>query len=192
LDVHRDFCEVAIFEEGELRSAGRIKTSPEKLELFAGSLGPDDRVALEVTSGAWEVARIIEPHVRRVVVVSPHDTGIRQARAKTDRLDARALAKLLASGALDGVWVPDEQTRITRRRLARRTQLVRARSRAKNETHACLARRLIAAPEVSDLFGLVGRRWLADLELPREERETVGSCMRQIEFLDAEIAEVGG
>ncbi len=117
LDVHRDFCEVAIFEDGELRSAGRIETSPEKLELFAASLGPEDRVALEVTSGAWELARIIEPHVRRVVVVSPHDTGIRQARAKTDRLDARALAKLLASGALDAVWVPDEQTRITRRRL---------------------------------------------------------------------------
>ncbi|MCA1679838.1 MAG: IS110 family transposase [Actinobacteria bacterium] len=190
LDVHRDFCEVAIEEDGELRSAGRIETSPEKLELFAGSLGPDDRVALEVTSGAWEVARILEPHVRRVVVVSPHDTGIRQARAKTDRLDARALARLLASGALDGVWVPDEQTRITRRRLARRTQLVRARSRAKNETHACLARRLIAAPEVSDLFGLVGRQWLAELELPREERETVDSCMRQIEFLDREVEEV--
>jgi transposase len=53
-----------------------------------------------------------------------------------------------------------------------------------------LARRLIAAPEVSDLFGLVGRRWLADLELPREERETVDSCMRQIEFLDKEVEEV--
>ncbi len=190
LDVHRDFCEVAIFEEGELRSAGRIETSPQKLELFAASLGPSDRVALEVTSGAWEVARILEPHVRRVVVVSPHDTGIRQARAKTDRLDARALAKLLASGALDAVWVPDEQTRITRRRLARRSQLVRARSRAKNEIHACLIRRLIAAPEVSDLFGLVGRRWLKELELPREERETVDSCMRQIEFLDREVEEV--
>ncbi len=146
LDVHRDFCEVAIEEDGELRSAGRIETSPEKLELFASSLGPDDRVALEVTSGAWEVARICEPHVRRVVVVSPHDTGIRQARAKTDRLDARALAWLLASGALDAVWVPDEQTQVTRRRLARRTQLVRARSRAKNEIHACLMRRLVAGP----------------------------------------------
>ncbi|MCA1699006.1 MAG: IS110 family transposase, partial [Actinobacteria bacterium] len=69
----------------ELRSAGRIETSPEKLELFASSLEPADGVALEVTGGAWEVARIIECHVRRVVVVSPHDTGIRQARAKTDR-----------------------------------------------------------------------------------------------------------
>ena len=58
LDVHLDFCEVAIVEDGEVRSAGRVETKPERLELFAGSLCPDDRVALEVTGNAWEIARI--------------------------------------------------------------------------------------------------------------------------------------
>src|SRR5215218_634260 len=38
LDVHRDFCEVAIVAEGVLRSAGRIETKPGVLELFARSL----------------------------------------------------------------------------------------------------------------------------------------------------------
>ena len=65
-----------------------------------------------------------------------------------------------------------------RRRIGRRSRLVRARSRAKNEIHACLTRRLIARPKLSDLFGRAGRRWLAELELPAEERETVDSCMR--------------
>jgi hypothetical protein len=45
LDVHRDFCEVAIGEAGRVRSAGRIETSPDALELFARSLGREDRVA---------------------------------------------------------------------------------------------------------------------------------------------------
>ena len=133
LDVHRDFCEVAIVAEGRVRSVGRIQTRPEALEQ---SLDARDWVALEVTGNAWAIARILEPHVARVVVVSPSDTGIRQARAKTDRLDARTLAKLLWAGELDGVWAPDERVRAMRRRLARRTQLVRARSRAKNEIHA--------------------------------------------------------
>jgi transposase len=190
LDVHRDFCEVAIFESGVLRSAGRIATTPEQLELFAGSLGGDDRVALEVTGSAWEIARILEPHVARVVVVSPADTGIRQARAKTDRLDARTLARLLAAGELDAVWSPDEWTRVLRRRLARREQLVRARSRAKNEIQAVLVRRLVGRAPVSDLFGVKGREWLRGLELPVEEAETVAACMRHVEFLDAEIAAV--
>src|SRR5271156_1875852 len=81
LDVHRDFCEVAIAQDGEVRSAGRVDTTPEQLELFGSSLDPRDRVALEVSGSAWEVARILERHVARVIVVSPADTGIRQAGA---------------------------------------------------------------------------------------------------------------
>jgi transposase len=188
LDVHRDFCEVAIAEAGEVRSAGRIATRPDVLETFAQSLATDDQVVLEVTGNAWEIARIIEPHVKRVIVVSPSDTGIRQARAKTDRSDARTLAKLLAAGSLDSVWMPDERTRVMRRRLSRRSQLVGARTRAKNEVHAILMRRLKGRPEASDLFGKKGRQWLAELELPIEERETLDSGLRQIDFLDGEVA----
>ena len=190
LDIHREFCEVAIMEAGELRSVGRVKTTPEDLELFAGSLGPDDWVAFEVSGNAAEIARILEGHVARVVVVSPSDTGIRQARAKTDRLDARTLARLLAAGSLEAVWMADERTRVMRRRLARRAQLVGARSRCKNEIHAVLIRRLITAPKVSDLFGQAGRVWLRELVLPLEERESLDASMRQIEFLEGEIGDV--
>jgi len=190
LDVHLEFCEVAIAEDRTVRSAGRVETKPDALELFAQSLGPDDRVALEVTGNAWEIARIVEPHVARVVVVSPADTGIRQARAKTDRLDARTLARLLWSGELDAVWMPDRVTWVMRRRLSRRGQLVWTRSRAKNEIHAVLMRCLVGRPPFADLFGVKGRRWLAELELPVEERETVDAGMRQVEFLDTEIAAV--
>jgi transposase len=190
LDVHLEFCEVAIAEQGEVRSAGRIETKPEEIELFARSLGADDRIALEVTGNAWEIKRLVEPHVGEVVVVSPNDTGIRSARAKTDRLDARTLAKLLAAGELDSVWVPNRETQVMRRRLQRRSQLVRARTRAKNEIHAALMRCLVGRPPFSDLFGVRGRRWLTELALPTEEREAVNSAMRQVEFLDSEIAAV--
>jgi transposase len=190
LDVHLDFCEVAIVEDGEVRSAGRIETKPEQIELFAQSLGPDDRVALEVTGNAWEIARLIEPHVAQVLVVSPSDTGIRQARAKTDRLDAKTLARLLAAGSLDAVWMPDRWTWVMRRRLSRRSQLVWARSRAKNQIHAVLMRQLVGRPPFSDLFGVKGRLWLRELQLPAEESETVSAAMRQIEFFDSEISEI--
>ena len=169
---------------------GKIRTDPDELELFACSLAPTDRVGLEVTGNAAEIARIIRPHVAQVIVVSPHDTGISRARAKTDRLDARTLARLLAAGELDAVWVPDEWTRAMRRRLARRSQLVRARTRAKNEIHAVVIRRLKGRPPVSDVFGVTGRRWLADLVLPDDERETIAGCLRHVDFLDGEVAAV--
>jgi transposase len=173
LDVHRDFCQVAIIDPAGGRARGRVPSTREALQLFAQSLAPGDRVALEVTGNAWEIARILEAHVARVVVVSPSDTGIRQARAKTDRLDALALDKLLAAGSLDAVWMPDEPVRVMRRRLAGRSQLVSARSLVKNEVHAVLVRCLKGRLPAGDLFGRKGRAWLRDLELPAEERETV-------------------
>src|SRR5437868_10700757 len=100
LDVHRDFCEVAICEDGQVRSAGRVPSTPDGIAGLAQSLLSTDRVALEVTGSCWEVARILDPHVDRVVVVSPDDTGIASARAKTDKLDARALGSLLWKGEL--------------------------------------------------------------------------------------------
>jgi transposase len=190
LDVHLEFCEVAVCEGGQVRSAGRVQARPEAFEALAASLLPSDRVALEVTGSAWEIVRILEPHVAKVIVVSPGDTGISQARAKTDRLDARTLARLLWVGDLDGVWTPDGRTRGLRRRLSRRAPLVRSRSRCKNEVHAVLMRRMKGRCPFSDMFGKAGRQWLRSLELPVEECETVESTMRQIEFLDAEIAEV--
>ena len=190
LDVHRDFCVVAICEEGVVRSAGRVPSTPEGLRALAASLLASDRVALEVTGSCWEVARVLGPYVDRVIVVSPDDTGISSARAKTDKLDARTLAGLLWKGELDAVWMPDERCQVLRRRLARREQLIRGRTRAKNEIQAVLARRLQPKPGFADLFGVTGRRWLADLELPVEERESVDAGLRQIAFLDAEIAAV--
>jgi transposase len=190
LDVHREFCEVAICQDGVVSSAGRVPATPEGVGLLAESLVPSDRVALEVTGSCWEVARLLEPHVGRVVVVSPDDTGITSARAKTDKLDARTLASLLWKGELEAVWMPDERCRILRRRLARREQLVRSRTRSKNEIHASLQRRLVSKPPCSDLFGVKGREWLAAVELAPEERESVDAAMRHIAFLDSEIAAV--
>jgi transposase len=83
-----------------------------------------------------------------------------------------------------------KRTRVLRRRLARREQLVRARMRCKNEVHAVLMRRLVGRCPFSDLFGQAGRGWLRTLELPVEECETIAAAMRQIEFLDTEITEV--
>jgi transposase len=146
-------------------------------------------VALEATGNALGIARIIEPHVGRVVLANPKAVkGITRAGAKTDKIDARTLAKLLAGGFLPAVWLPDEQTRILRRRISARAQLVRQRTRAKNQVHATLIRNLKGKPPVSDLFGARGRRWLAAQVLPPDERETVAACLRQIEFLDGEIA----
>jgi transposase len=188
LDVHRDFCEVAIAENGEVRSAGRIETRVQALELFAGSLVVGDVVALEATSGTDRIVSVLQEHGIEVVVANTRKLkSITEAKAKTDRLDARTLAKLLVSGLLDEVWTPDERTRALRRLTNRRERIVRARTRAKNEAHGVLARNLCERPPVTDAFGKAGREWLAGLELPVDERLTLDGCLRQVGFLEVEV-----
>jgi hypothetical protein len=112
MDVHRDFCEVAIADGGRASSAGRVVTDPEQLELFAQSLGSDDRVVLAAAGNALAIAL------------------------------------------------------------------------------AALPRNLKRRPPVSDLFGVRGRGWLAEQELPIDERLTVDGCLRQLDFLGEELGQV--
>src|SRR5215207_5590233 len=148
LDCHLEFIEVAILDAaGAPVSTGRIESSEEAIRLFAESLAADDRVALESSANAAAIAALIRPHVGQVLIANSRRLAqISQARAKTDRLDARTLAKLLRAGALEEVWMPDERTRARRRLCSRRATLIRARTRAKNEAHAVLARNLKGRP----------------------------------------------
>jgi transposase len=198
LDVHREFAEIAIWQGGTVRSAGRIATTPEALRLFAESLCEQDEVALEATCNTHAIARLLEGHVRRVVVSNPQKTrAIAEAKVKTDKVDARVLAGLLAADYLPGVWLADDETQALRRQVARRAHIVRQRTRLKNRVQAILHRNLAPRCPAADLFGLKGRRWLADQALPNDERQAVEALLRQLDFhgeelklVDAELARV--
>ena len=98
LDVHRDFCVVAICEDGRVRRRGGCRARRRASAALAESLLGTDRVALEVTGSCWEVARILEPHVNRVIVVSPDDTG-HQQRPGEDRQARRSdVGELVVEG----------------------------------------------------------------------------------------------
>jgi hypothetical protein len=93
LDVHLDFCEIAICDAGRVRSGCRVPTSAQGLAILANSLAPDDQVALEATGNALAIARVLEPHVARIVVASRTELrAITEAKVKTDRRDARTPA----------------------------------------------------------------------------------------------------
>ena len=78
-----------------------------------------------------------------------------------------------------------------RRRLQRRSKLVVVKTKAKNEIHAALMRRLITKPAVSGpLRESRAAAGSSQLELPAEEQETVEGCLRQLDFCEAEIAEI--
>jgi transposase len=189
MDVHREFAQIAVVENGLVRDEGRIGVTPEALRRWAEELRPDDQVALEATGNSDAIANLLTPRVARVVVSNPSKTrAIAEAKVKTDKVDARILAQLLAADFLPPVWLPDERTRSLRRQVMRRAHVVRQRTRIKNQVQAILARNLVPTPPVSDLFGRTGRHWLSRQELPADERATVAALLRQLDFHGEELA----
>ena len=145
LDVHREFAQIAVREDGRVRQAGQIALTAEALRAFADSLGPEDQVAIEATCNTHAIVRLIEPRVKRVVVSNPQKTrAIAEAKVKTDKVDAEVLCQLLVADHLPSVWVADEATQALRRQVARRAQIVRQRTRLKNQVQSILHRNLVS------------------------------------------------
>src|SRR6266508_6742277 len=188
LDVHREFAQVAIWEDGVIWQAGRIQTKPEALREFADSLCLSDEVALEATCNTYAIARLLEQHVGQVVVSNPMKTrAIAEAKVKTDKVDAAVLAQLLAADFLPAVWRPGEELEALRRLVAQRTRIVRERTRLKNQVQAVLYRNLVPRCPYKDLFGKKGRAWLDARPLPADERIAVDSTLRRLDVAGDEL-----
>ena len=145
IDIHRTFGEVVIWENGVLRHAGRVDMTRTALEGFGKTLEATDEVVIEATGNSMAAARVLSPFVARVVIANPLQVkAIAHAHVKTDKVDAGTLANLYAAGYLPEIWTPDAATERLRRLVARRYQIVRHRTRVKNEVHAILAAHLVA------------------------------------------------
>ena len=197
IDIHRTFGEVVIWENGALRHAGRVDMTRTGLEGFGRSLRATDEVVIEATGNCMAVSRVLTPLVKRVAIANPLQVkAIAHARIKTDKVDAGTLASLYAAGYLPEVWTPDASTERMRRLAARRYQVVRHRTRLKNEVHAILHAHLIPKCPHSDLFNQRGRAWLSHQPVPDDERAAIERHIRaldrlgeDLDLLEREIAE---
>jgi transposase len=189
MDIHRTFAEVVVWEEGRLRPHGRVDMTRSGLEGFGRGLTKDDEVVVEATGNAMAVVRVLGPYVRRVIVANPLQVrAIAHARIKTDKIDAGVLAQLRAADFLPEVWVPDAETERRRRLVARRNQVVRHRTRVKNEVHGILAAHLVPPCPHADPFTAPGRAWLARQALPEDERAAIERHLRELDRLAEDLA----
>jgi transposase len=189
MDIHRTFGEVVIWETGILKHAGRVDMTRTALEGFGKGLRPSDEVVIEATGNCMAVSRVLSPFVARVIIANPLQVkAIAQAHVKTDKIDAGTLASLHAAGYLPEIWTPDAGTERRRRLTARRFQVVRHRTRIKNEVHAILHAHLIPRCPHADLFSGVGRAWLLRQPIPEDERMAIERHVRELDRLRDDLA----
>ena len=131
---------------------------------------------------------MLTPFVARVIIANPLQVkAIAQAHLKTDKIDAGTLASLHAAGYLPQIWTPDAATERKRRLVARRYQVVRHRTRIKNEVQPILHAHPIPKCPHADLFNARGSAWLAHQPLLDDERAALERHVRELDRL-AEVA----
>jgi transposase len=111
--------------------------------------------------------------------------GLAPLACKTDKIDARVLAELCRRD-LVAIWLPTPENRGERERSRWRLHMVRHRVSLKNRIHATLLTFGHQCP-TSDLFGVEGRRRLAEMNLPEPWLGTLKASLRLIDQLEAEI-----
>src|SRR5436305_2209162 len=129
LDVHKASIAVAVAEEaGTPTSFGTIANDPSAIRQLLARLGGPQvelRVAYEAGPTGYTLHRQVASLGIACLVAAPSLIPRRPGdKVKTDRRDALKLARLLRSGDLTAVWVPDEAHEALR-------NLVRARADAK-------------------------------------------------------------
>jgi transposase len=194
IDIHKHVFQAAVFDaaSGEVVEE-RFPASREHLAAWQKTWGGRlCSVAIEATSGWRWVVRELQQHGFDVQLADPGQAIAlkgKRRRAKTDRLDARWLAMLLAKQMLPTAWIPPDEIQQLRDLTRLRLALSQDRTRWAQRLHAFLAHEGWPCAR-SRLLTAKGRLWVASLALDPHARSQTARLLRLIAALDEEIAEL--
>jgi transposase len=191
LDLSRQWLQVHVLnQQGETVTTTRVSADVAGLGQLAGRVrlyGDEVSGVVEAMNGARFVHDQLELLGWDVEIADALKAkALAPLAAKTDKLDARALAELARRDLVPAIWLPDPSVREDRERARFRLHLVKHRTALKNRIHSTLITFGRPVP-VSDLFGRNGRQLLADLALPQPWSTTLAQSLELVDELDRRI-----
>src|SRR5712691_3229669 len=196
IDIHKHAFQAAVLDpETGVVVEERFSADRESLARWAepwrGRVGA---VAIEATTGWRWVWRELVADGFDVRLAEPVQTRAllgRRRSAKTDRLDARWLARLLAKEMLPQSWIPPAQIQELRDRTRLRKALAEDRRRWGQRLHAYLLHEGWPCSR-SNLLRPPGLRWAAALQLSEHARLQVDSLLSVMAALETQLETVDG
>ena len=191
IDVHKKLCQAAVLnEDGELLDQIRFLNKKEEIKDFAFKLltfRDDVKAVVESTGNLWiQIHDILENIGIDVVLSNPTKTRlIAEAKNKTDKVDAKTLARLLRADMLFTCYVPGEEIRNRREFLRHRLDIVKMRTQVKNRIHSLLDKYTLKSPYNSGTKRYVA--WLRKQDLGFMDNAIVKGQLAILETLEEQI-----
>jgi len=181
LDLHKSYSEFAVMDvAGNLLRQGRIENDLDKMREFSESIPARSSLVIE-SSSTWYWAHRLLSQRHDVTLSNPiKNKAIASAKVKTDKIDSVMLATLLRGGFVAECYVPSSETIDLRELVRFRANLVRERTKMKNQIHAYLLQNNVSIAASPFSKGLVE-------ELRKIDDARVQSYLRLIDGLDVEI-----
>lgn len=184
LDIHKKYNQACVMDtSGEVVREQRFLNTREELDEFLQKLPDDSKIAMEACS-VWEpIFDYIEERGFDVCLAHPLKVRvIAEAKVKTDKIDAEALAHLYRANLLPKSYVPPQEIRKLRFIVRHRASLVKIQTMVKNKVHALLWKEGVST-ELSDLFGKTGMMWLRNIELKPQHRFALNNYLKLFDVL---------
>jgi transposase len=166
VDLHKRFVVTAVEDShGRRISTGRFDSQDRTgITRFFEKLKPF-RCVIEASCSYRWFHELVSP-IGEVVLAHPFRLkAIVAGRAKTDKLDAALLARLLRARLIPEAYIPPREYQELRDLARARARLSQQSSSAACELHALLTRRNLRMP-FANIFSKTAQRWLEKLELP--------------------------
>jgi transposase len=178
LDVHKDTISVAVakMDRGDAESLGTISNTPQAVAKLLRKLGPAENLHFCYEAGpcGYSLYRQLVKTGARCDVVAPSLIPQRAGeRVKTDRRDAQKLARLLRSGELTPVWVPDETQEALRDLSRAREDAQEDLVRKRHQLTKFLLRLDLRPPEGVKVWTKAHRQWMERLQFTQPVHRVV-------------------
>jgi len=183
IDVHKRYAQVAVMNEaGDIVEEVRVENAnlDELAQRYAGS-----QAAIEATSNYYHIHDTLSEHLDVTVAHPKELTQIANTDKKTDRVDAKELARMVRLNSVPESYVPTDEIREARALVRGRQTLVETRTKYANKIHGLLADHGITE-DVKPL-SVEGREFLRELSLPTPWNTLLESYLDVIETLTEEM-----
>jgi len=183
IDIHKRYAQVAVMDEtGEIVEEVRVENAnlDDLAQRYAGS-----DAAIEATSNYYHIHDTLSEHLD-VTVAHPKELNqIADSDKKTDRVDAKELARMVRLNSVPESYVPTDEIREARALVRGRQTLVENRTKYANKIHGLLSDHGITE-DVKPL-SVEGREFLRELSLPTPWDALLASYLDVVETLTEEI-----